>query len=129
MVFFISFTIFFFVLFQVEFCFGLFLFLNGVYIMAFVSGGAVRACMMCIHAYFNIWCDARDGWRIFIKRRTAVKKIESLPEATSDQLAQLDDVCAICYQNMGSAKITKCNHYFHGVCLRKWLYVQVTIVF
>ncbi|XP_022173901.1 protein TRC8 homolog [Myzus persicae] len=108
----------------VEFCFGIFLFLNGVYIMAFVSGGAVRASMMCIHAYFNIWCDARDGWRVFIKRRTAVKKIESLPEATSAQLSELDDVCAICYQNMGSAKITKCNHYFHGVCLRKWLYVQ-----
>ncbi|CAH1715155.1 unnamed protein product [Aphis gossypii] len=108
----------------VEFCFGIFLFLNGVYIMVFVSGGAVRASMMCIHAYFNIWCDARDGWRVFIKRRTAVKKIESLPEATSRQLAELDDVCAICYQNMGSAKITKCNHYFHGVCLRKWLYVQ-----
>lgn len=27
-------------------------------------------------------------------------------------------------QDMTSAKITRCNHYFHGVCLRKWLYVQ-----
>lgn len=25
---------------------------------------------------------------------------------------------------MYSAKITRCRHYFHGVCLRKWLYVQ-----
>lgn len=25
---------------------------------------------------------------------------------------------------MTTAKITRCNHYFHGVCLRKWLYVQ-----
>lgn len=25
---------------------------------------------------------------------------------------------------MQSAKITRCRHYFHGVCLRKWLYVQ-----
>ena len=24
----------------------------------------------------------------------------------------------------GAAKVTKCNHYFHGKCLRKWLYVQ-----
>lgn len=24
----------------------------------------------------------------------------------------------------GSAKVTKCNHFFHGKCLRKWLYVQ-----
>ncbi|CAI6368547.1 unnamed protein product [Macrosiphum euphorbiae] len=108
----------------VEFCFGIFLFLNGVYSIAFVSGGAVRASMMVIHVYFRIWCAARNGWRVFIKRRTAVKKIESLPAATSFQLSNLDDVCAICYQNMGSAKITKCNHYFHGVCLRKWLYIQ-----
>lgn len=25
---------------------------------------------------------------------------------------------------MTSAKITRCKHFFHGVCLRKWLYVQ-----
>jgi len=25
---------------------------------------------------------------------------------------------------MYSAKITRCRHFFHGVCLRKWLYVQ-----
>lgn len=25
---------------------------------------------------------------------------------------------------MFTAKITRCRHYFHGVCLRKWLYVQ-----
>lgn len=25
---------------------------------------------------------------------------------------------------MSSAKITRCKHFFHGVCLRKWLYVQ-----
>lgn len=24
----------------------------------------------------------------------------------------------------GGPKVTKCNHYFHGTCLRKWLYVQ-----
>ena len=93
--------------------------------MAFVSGGAVLTSMMYIHAYFNIWCDARNAWKVYIRRRTAVKKIESLPEATSVQLSELDDVCAICSRNIESAKITKCNHYFHGVCLRKWLYVQV----
>lgn len=59
-----------------------------------------------------------------MKRRTAVHKISSLPEATPLQLRSFDDVCAICYQEMTSAKITRCKHYFHGVCLRKWLYVQ-----
>lgn len=54
--------------------------------------------MMCIHAYFNIWCEARAGWNVFMKRRTAVHKISSLPEASLTQLRQFDDVCAICYQ-------------------------------
>lgn len=108
----------------VEFCFGIFLFFNGLWILIFESGGAIRAVMMCIHAYFNIWCEARAGWVVFMKRRTAVHKIESLPEADEAQLQRLDDVCAICYQEMRSAKITRCKHFFHGVCLRKWLYVQ-----
>ncbi|XP_011331071.1 protein TRC8 homolog isoform X2 [Ooceraea biroi] len=108
----------------VEFAFGIILFFNGFWILVFESGGAIRAVMMCIHAYFNIWCEARAGWSVFMKRRTAVNKINSLPEAKAEQLEKLDDVCAICYQEMQSAKITQCNHYFHSVCLRKWLYVQ-----
>jgi E3 ubiquitin-protein ligase RNF139 len=59
-----------------------------------------------------------------MKRRHAVHKINSLPEATEEQLLNFDDVCAICYQELTTARITRCNHYFHGVCLRKWLYVQ-----
>lgn len=108
----------------IEFCFGIFLFFNGAWILLFESGGAIRAVMMCIHAYFNIWCEVRAGWSVFMKRRTAVNKINSLKEASGEQLDRLNDVCAICYQEMHSAKITRCNHYFHGVCLRKWLYVQ-----
>ncbi|KAJ8965206.1 hypothetical protein NQ314_004274 [Rhamnusium bicolor] len=88
----------------VEFCFGIFLFFNGAWILLFESGSAIRAVMMCIHAYFNIWCDAKAGWSVFMKRRTAVNKIESLPEAEKEQLRRLDDVCAICYQEMQSAK-------------------------
>lgn len=75
-------------------------------------------------SYFNIWCEAKAGWSVYMKRRTAVQKISSLSEASSTDLANFDDVCAICYQEMTSAKITRCKHYFHGVCLRKWLYVQ-----
>ncbi|CAK9807592.1 Protein TRC8 homolog [Anthophora quadrimaculata] len=108
----------------IEFAFGIILFFNGFWILVFESGGAIRAVMMCIHAYFNIWCEARAGWSVFMKRRSAVDKINSLPEAKVEQLRMLDDVCAICYQEMQSAKITRCNHYFHSVCLRKWLYVQ-----
>eukprot|EP00095_Tigriopus_kingsejongensis_P000282 snap_masked-scaffold816_size93094-processed-gene-0.5 protein:Tk00282 transcript:snap_masked-scaffold816_size93094-processed-gene-0.5-mRNA-1 annotation:"protein trc8 homolog" len=110
----------------VEFCFAVFLFFNGGWILMFESGGTIRALMMLIHAYCNIWCEAKAGWQTFIKRRTAVAKINGLPDASPEQLEEHNDVCAICYQDMQGAKVTRCRHFFHGVCLRKWLYVQDT---
>ncbi|XP_035537119.1 E3 ubiquitin-protein ligase RNF139 [Morone saxatilis] len=111
----------------IEFLFGVIMFGNGAYTMMFESGSKIRACMMCLHAYFNIYLQAKNGWKTFINRRTAVKKINSLPEVRGDQLRDIEDVCAICYQEFAtSARITPCNHYFHALCLRKWLYIQDT---
>ncbi|CAI6352635.1 unnamed protein product [Macrosiphum euphorbiae] len=106
-----------------EFCLYIFLSLSDIYHWVFVSGGIIRAIIICTQAYFKVVRAVR-GWRIFIKRRISVKKVESLPDATSVQLSEHDDVCAICYQQMRSAKITNCNHYFHSICLRKWSYLQ-----
>jgi E3 ubiquitin-protein ligase RNF139 len=108
----------------VEFLFGIFLFCNGAWIMVFESGGTIRAVMMCIHAYFNIWCQAKEGWRVFTNRRLAVARIAALDSATQEELEAHGDVCAICFQELKSATVTKCRHFFHAVCLRKWLYVQ-----
>ncbi|XP_061597431.1 E3 ubiquitin-protein ligase RNF139 [Cololabis saira] len=111
----------------IEFLFGVIMFGNGAYTMMFESGSKIRACMMCLHAYFNIYLQAKNGWKTFINRRTAVKKINSLPEVRGDQLGDIEDVCAICYQEFASsARITPCHHYFHALCLRKWLYIQDT---
>ncbi|KAM9385232.1 E3 ubiquitin-protein ligase RNF139 [Pholidichthys leucotaenia] len=111
----------------VEFLFGVVMFGNGAYTMMFESGSKIRACMMCLHAYFNIYLQAKNGWRTFINRRTAVKKINSLPEVRGEQLRHIEDVCAICYQEFStSARTTPCSHYFHALCLRKWLYIQDT---
>lgn len=110
-----------------EFLFGVVMFANGAYTMMFESGSKIRACMMCLHAYFNIYLQAKNGWRTFINRRSAVKKINSLPELKGAPLRAIGDVCAICYQEFtASARITPCNHYFHALCLRKWLYIQDT---
>uniref|UniRef100_T1JXF2 RING-type domain-containing protein n=1 Tax=Tetranychus urticae TaxID=32264 RepID=T1JXF2_TETUR len=54
-------------------------------------------------------------------------KINSLREATREQLESLDDIYPICFQDFSeliTARITRYNHYFHELCLRKWLYVQ-----
>ncbi|XP_055732346.1 E3 ubiquitin-protein ligase RNF139 [Salvelinus fontinalis] len=111
----------------IEFVFGVIMFGNGAYTMMFEAGSKIRACMMCLHAYFNIYLQAKNGWKTFINRRTAVKKINSLPEVKGGQLRDIEDVCAICYQEFAtSARITPCQHYFHALCLRKWLYIQDT---
>ena len=57
--------------------------------------------------------------------QAAVNRILTLVDATEEQLDKLDDVCAICYGDMSlAAKVTPCGHFFHGGCLRKWLFVQ-----
>lgn len=109
----------------IEFIIGVFLFANGAWKFAFESGGAIRALMMCLHAYVNIWKQAKKGWQTFVRRQSAAKKIDQLPLATARQLAERDDVCAICYHQLnGGARVTNCGHLFHGVCLRKWLYIK-----
>ncbi|XP_026819954.1 protein TRC8 homolog [Rhopalosiphum maidis] len=108
----------------VNFCFGVCIFLNGVYNTAFVSDSVIHTPLMCLDAYLIIWCGIRDGWKIFIRRRIAMLKIESLADATNEQSSEINDNCPICYQKMVSAKITNCNHFYHGTCLRKWLYLQ-----
>uniref|UniRef100_A0AAX7V1Q0 RING finger protein 145 n=1 Tax=Astatotilapia calliptera TaxID=8154 RepID=A0AAX7V1Q0_ASTCA len=84
------------------------------------------ASVIIIHSYFNVWLRAQSGWRSFLLRQEAAKKINSLPRATAQQLQEHNDVCAICFQEMSSAVITYCGHFFHSNCLRKWLYVQET---
>ncbi|KAK5910767.1 hypothetical protein CgunFtcFv8_005002 [Champsocephalus gunnari] len=85
----------------IEFLFGVIMFGNGAYTMMFESGSKIRACMMCLHAYFNIYLQAKNGWKTFINRRTAVKKINSLPEMRGDQLRDIeDDTCPMCHQRV-----------------------------
>uniref|UniRef100_A0A8C3XL11 RING finger protein 145 n=1 Tax=Chelydra serpentina TaxID=8475 RepID=A0A8C3XL11_CHESE len=84
------------------------------------------ASVIIIHSYFNVWLRAQSGWKSFLLRREAAKKISSLPRATRGQLQDHNDVCAICFQEMTVAVITDCGHFFHTGCLRKWLYVQDT---
>ena len=49
-----------------------------------------------------------------------VWSVDELPEATEEQLANFDDVCAICAEPIvGDARVTPCGHLFHTACLRE----------
>ncbi|XP_070541472.1 RING finger protein 145-like [Ptychodera flava] len=84
----------------------------------------IGASVIVVHCYFNVWQRAQMGWKSFLLRRDAMRKVNSLPHATQEEIDKLNDVCAICYQDLKSARITPCQHIFHALCLRKWLYVQ-----
>ncbi|XP_062568358.1 RING finger protein 145-like [Saccostrea cucullata] len=86
----------------------------------------INSSILIIHCYFNVWQRLQSGWKTFLLRREAVKKLESLPSASPQQLEEYNDVCPICYQALSSAKITPCGHFFHATCLKKWLYVKDT---
>ena len=86
----------------------------------------INSSILIIHCYFNVWQRLQSGWKTFLLRREAVKKLESLPTATEQQIQTYNDVCPICYQSLLAAKITPCGHFFHATCLKKWLYVKDT---
>ena len=107
-----------------EFIVAVYVVLYGVRESLFGDWSGVNSSILLVHCYFNVWQRLQAGWKSYLMRREAVNKVESLPQATPEQLGELQDVCAICFQELKTARITPCNHYFHGLCLRKWLYVQ-----
>lgn len=65
---------------------------------------------------------------VFMSRR-AINYLNNLyPNATEQELAQTDNVCIICREEMrsGQAKKLPCNHIFHASCLRSWFQRQQT---
>ena len=80
--------------------------------------------MVILHLYVNVYLSLKDGWRSVQLRRKVNQKLNILPHASSERLAETRDVCPICLEELSSARITPCNHLFHMFCLKKWLNVQ-----
>lgn len=56
-----------------------------------------------------------------MKLQEARGSLARFRRATPDELATLEDVCAVCLGTMKSARVTPCAHFFHADCLRKCL--------
>ncbi|ODM93667.1 E3 ubiquitin-protein ligase synoviolin B, partial [Orchesella cincta] len=63
-----------------------------------------------------------------IMSRRAINNMNNLyPDVTQEELANTDNVCIICREEMtGGAKKLPCNHIFHVSCLRSWFQRQQT---
>ena len=96
----------------------------GIYEASFNRFSLISIMILITHCYFNVLQRLNSGFRSFIKRRRAVSKTNCMPNATKEQLAKLNDVCSICFVDLNNANtsiVTNCSHYFHRVCLRRWL--------
>jgi E3 ubiquitin-protein ligase RNF139 len=107
-----------------EFILGVFLLLNGFYILFFEAGGALRAFMLAIHAHLNIIKNFRRGWQILRNRKSAWDNVNQLPLATEEQIENYNDICSICHNILiiGNTCVTPCLHLFHRKCLQKAFY-------
>ena len=78
--------------------------------------------LMLLALYTNIYLSARELFKSTIAIAISEWATIALFErATPSELAQHDDICAICLCVMTSARKTPCGHYFHGHCLRRCL--------
>ncbi|XP_017785203.1 PREDICTED: E3 ubiquitin-protein ligase AMFR-like [Nicrophorus vespilloides] len=46
---------------------------------------------------------------------------QNYPMASSEELSENSDNCAICWENMDCARKLPCGHLFHNTCLQSWL--------
>ena len=75
----------------------------------------------------DVGCRVRKFVSLYLARRDRQRKLNSsLTTATESQLAEHGDICSICYLNMENpeAVMTPCSHFFHRVCLKKWIISQ-----
>nr|XP_015908679.1 protein TRC8 homolog isoform X2 [Parasteatoda tepidariorum]XP_015908680.1 protein TRC8 homolog isoform X2 [Parasteatoda tepidariorum] len=83
------------------------------------SGSMLRLFFIFIHFYYNIWSQLFSGWHAWQERRLIFHSVNALPIASKKE----DGVCAICLNDISKhiTCITRCNHFYHSYCLRKWL--------
>lgn len=71
--------------------------------------------------YFCVYKTIAD-FRLNVKRiHSESLCLSNFERATIDSISQYDDVCAICLCAMKYARVTPCNHMFHGKCLKACL--------
>lgn len=82
--------------------------------------GAYRAAVVTLYlnVYLNYKKLAAGSLRVLSEEKALVCVFR---RASKEELAEYDDVCAVCLNEMQAARVTPCHHIFHTDCLRKCL--------
>lgn len=72
-----------------------------------------------ISFYVNIFLRGKDAaMNCYKDLRNEQAVLAKFRYATSDELQEWDDICAVCLSPMIRARVTPCHHLFHSDCLR-----------
>ncbi|CAG9539203.1 unnamed protein product [Cercopithifilaria johnstoni] len=81
--------------------------------------------VLVFYLYFSVWRRLQAGIVSVQSRHAAYLSLSQLPHVSKATLQQRCDACAICLFDMvEDVRVTPCKHFFHSVCLRKWLCVK-----
>lgn len=89
-----------------------------IYSNIFLSMASLVLCMQ-LRTLFHDIKHRLAKHRKVIRIRKSVK--QSFEDASSQELSESTDRCAICWEAMEKAKKLKCGHMFHSECLCSWL--------
>lgn len=91
----------------------------------------IHLCLLSLVMPFKLWClfnirqlllDTRRRYRRHVNYRTIVQLMETnFPMASQEEMEKNCDDCAICWDEMKTARKLPCGHLFHHSCLRSWL--------
>jgi hypothetical protein len=109
-----------------ELLLALFVVVYGIFALLVLGKWTVFSVIVLIfHSYFNVLRKLQSSINAVRTRKAASDQINGFSRPTKEQLDQKSDVCMICLGEMSTdARVTPCNHYFHGFCLKKWLFVK-----
>lgn len=84
----------------------------------FTDGGWI---LVFAASYVNVFLPLKEMdryWKVLHQERLCLIKYRF---ASRRELKERDDDCPVCLQRMKCARVTPCNHFFHGDCLRRCL--------
>lgn len=108
-------------------------------VFVFMLTKRVQFPLYAIRPCFQEAKELRNTIKDIVKSRKAIKRMESFPDATITEFADVDKdtTCIICHEEMvtgeGAARVVgdqlkklPCGHIFHAGCLRRWFLRQQT---
>lgn len=88
-----------------------------IFVLGLVLLGHAR--FAAISCYINVYLRGKDAYlNCYRSLRNEQAVLAQFRYATAEELAEWDDICAVCLSSMIRARVTPCHHLFHSDCLR-----------